>query len=83
MIDRIVVGKVTFVTCRRLSDTKGLPSGSPPDAEFTYLAPNVILAEKVRCFQVRSFPVLTRLISWPGGIHLPAFTDYFTWLCQA
>ena len=31
--------------------TKGLPSGAPPEAEFTYLAPNVILTEKVRHFE--------------------------------
>ena len=41
---------------RGIGYTKGLPLGAPPEAEFTYLAPNVILAEKVRCFQVRSFP---------------------------
>ena len=40
---------------RGIGYTKGLPPGAPPEAEFTYLAPNVILAEKVRSFQVRSF----------------------------
>ena len=41
---------------RGIGYTKGLPPGAPPEAEFTYLAANVILAEKVRSFQVRSFP---------------------------
>ena len=28
--------------------TKGLPPGSPPEAQLTYLAPNVVLTEQVR-----------------------------------
>lgn len=39
---------------RGIGYTKGLPPGAPPEAEFTYLAPNIIVTEKVRWFEIAS-----------------------------
>lgn len=37
--------------------TKGLPPGAPPEAEFTYLSPAIVLTEKVPHDSIRSFLV--------------------------
>lgn len=39
---------------RGIGYTKGLPPGAPPEAEFTYLSPEIILTEKVPCNKTRS-----------------------------
>ncbi|KUJ19154.1 uncharacterized protein LY89DRAFT_780163 [Mollisia scopiformis] len=48
----IIIGMgIAFIIGARghgLGDTKGLPAGAPPELEFTFLTPQIILTEKVQ-----------------------------------
>lgn len=48
---------LTGAKARGIGYTKGLPEGAPPEAQFTYLSPEIILTEKVRCYGSITFHI--------------------------